>query len=44
MSACNGICIYANELIEGAPLGQVAYAHPDCEKHSEPAKPSEESL
>ena len=28
MSTCNGICIYANELIEGAPLGQVAYAPP----------------
>jgi hypothetical protein len=29
---CNGLCIYANEILEGGPH-VVAYAHDECEKH-----------
>jgi dCMP deaminase len=31
---CNGVCVMAQEFIEGC-VG-VAYAHPDCEKHGSP--------
>lgn len=30
---CNGICTMASELISCAPIGAVAYAHPDCDLH-----------
>lgn len=30
---CNGICMYASELIDHAPAGLVAYPHPECELH-----------
>jgi hypothetical protein len=33
---CNGVCVYASELLECAPAG-VAYPHPDCDAHSRPA-------
>lgn len=31
---CNGICVMGNDIMEGAGhYGQVAYPHPDCERH-----------
>lgn len=34
ITECSGLCLTGYDL--GVPTGAVAYAHPECELHSEP--------